>query len=203
MEKFSVITNLLRRIRGSNQVANKSDKQGSTLGDQRAEKYPIPKNEVTDLKKEVADLKKENKELTNQVDLKSNNFDTENRANRAEDKPRVVTFEITPAKYIFLPSPFDEKRFSVEDASSERKGTSLYCINLDASEKDGQLSILEDADFTNALNSPELFLAKACRYENVFDYNAIRVENVKKGSVYLEGNDWIVKEKIKVKFLKK
>ncbi len=160
--------------------------------------------EAENLKNRIKMPQIDNISSTKDLQNNSNSSNTENKEFEYTDKPpREVIFEINSTKYLFLPSPFDDKKFSVEDSSTERKSSSLFCITLGASEKEGKLHILEDADFSKALNSPDLFLAKACIYENSFDFNAISIENVKKGSVYLEGQDWIVKEKVKVKFLKR
>lgn len=118
-----------------------------------------------------------------------------------EEKPVNVTFEIPRIRKVFLPSPFDEKRFSIEDVSFDRSPSSLYYINLDSSERSGDIYILEDSDFTKALNSPAQFLEKVCVFENAFSNNATRIENVMKGTVVLDGDDWLVKEKIKIKFI--
>lgn len=118
-----------------------------------------------------------------------------------EEKPINVTFDIPKMRKVFLPSPFEEKRFSIEDVSFDRNQSSLYYIDLDSSEKSGDIYILEDSDFTKALNSPAQFLEKVCLFENAFSNSATRIENVMKGSVVLDGDDWLVKEKIKIKFI--
>lgn len=131
----------------------------------------------------------------------STNIDDKSMDYQEEEKPVNVTFDIPKVRKVFLPSPFEENRFSIEDVSFDRKQSSLYYIDLDKSEKSGNIYILEDSDFTKALNSPAQFLEKVCVFENAFSNNATRIENVVKGTVVLEGDDWLVKEKIKIKFI--
>lgn len=121
--------------------------------------------------------------------------------NKEEEKPINVSFDIPKMRKVFLPSPFEEKKFSIEDVSFDRNQSSLYYIDLDSSEKSGYIYILEDSDFTKALNSPAQFLEKVCLFENAFSNNATRIENVIKGTVVLDGDDWLVKEKIRIKFI--
>lgn len=118
-----------------------------------------------------------------------------------EEKPINVNFDIPKTRKVFLPSPFEEKRFSIEDVSFDRNQSSLYYIDLDSSGKSGDIYILEDSDFTKALNSPAQFLEKVCLFENAFSNNATRIENIVKGTVVLDGDDWLVKEKIRIKFI--
>jgi len=118
-----------------------------------------------------------------------------------DEKPTNVSIDIPKTRKVFLPSPFEEKRFSIEDVSFDRNQSSLYHIDLDSSEKSGDIYILEDSDFTKALNSPAQFLEKVCLFENAFSNNATRIENVAKGTVVLDGDDWLVKEKIRIKFI--
>lgn len=118
-----------------------------------------------------------------------------------DEEPINVSFDIPQTRKVFLPSPFEEKRFSIEDVSFDRNQSSLYYIDLDSSEKSGYIYILEDSDFTKALNSPAQFLEKVCLFENAFSNNATRIENVVKGTIVLDGDDWLVKEKIRIKFI--
>lgn len=118
-----------------------------------------------------------------------------------EEKPKTKNWEIKKEEEIFLPSPFEDKRFTIEDVSKERTISSLYKIVLNDNGVTGKLLLLEDADFTRALNSPDHYLEKACSYENVFNPNAKGIDVVNSGSVKLENQDWYVTEKIKIKFI--
>lgn len=169
--------------------------------------------EIRDLKREKQNLKKQiqnsKKPKEANTDVKTGSSSKESietneplhKIIKEEEKPINVTFDIPKMKKVFLPSPFDEKRFSIEDVSFDRNSSSLYYIDLDSSERSGDIYILEDSDFTKALNSPAQFLEKVCVFENAFSNSATRIENVMKGTVVLDGDDWLVKEKIKIKFI--
>ncbi|GAA3777968.1 hypothetical protein GCM10022271_07760 [Corallibacter vietnamensis] len=118
-----------------------------------------------------------------------------------DEKPQTVDFEIPKPIAIYLPSPFENNRFSIEDVSNEQMPTSLYQIILDASNTTGKLLIIENADFTRALNSPDHYLEKACIYENAFSPNANGINIVEPGKVKLENQDWLITQKIKIKFI--
>lgn len=118
-----------------------------------------------------------------------------------DEKPHIVEFEMTKLENIYLPSPFENNRFSIEDISSEQTSSSLYQIILDSTNTSGKLLILENADFTRALNSPDLFLEKACLYENAFNPTANGIIVVEPGKVKLDNQDWLITEKIKIKFI--
>lgn len=169
--------------------------------------------EIKDLKREKENLKKQilnsKKQKKANTDVKTGSSIKESletnkplhKIIEEEEKPINVTFDIPKMRKAFLPSPFDEKRFSIEDVSFDRNQSSLYYIDLDLSERSGDIYILEDSDFTKALNSPAQFLEKVCVFENAFSNSATRIENVMKGTVVLDGDDWLVKEKIKIKFI--
>ncbi|WP_407264893.1 hypothetical protein R5N98_12565 [Tenacibaculum maritimum] len=140
-------------------------------------------------------------QITNEPKSVSNIDNNAKYSQEEEEKPLNVTFDIPKVRKVFLPSPFDEKRFSIEDVSFDRNQSSLYYIDLDLSEKSGNIYILEDSDFTKALNSPAQFLEKVCLFENAFSNNATGIENIIKGTVVLDGDDWLVKEKIRIKFI--
>lgn len=121
-----------------------------------------------------------------------------------DEKSTAIELNIEKPKSIYLPSPFDYNKFSVEDASNTKKNDSLYRIKLDDnSGQTGEIQILEDADFEKALNSPGQFLEPVCDYENLYINTVKRIENSKnnKGKVKREGDDWIVTERILIKFI--
>lgn len=118
-----------------------------------------------------------------------------------DEKPQTFDLKINQPNTIYLPSPFEDNRFSIEDVSTEQTTSSLYQIILDASNTTGKLFIIENADFTRALNSPDHYLEKACIYENAFNPHANGVQIVEPGKVKLENQDWLILQKIKVKFI--
>ncbi|MCH4552209.1 hypothetical protein [Aestuariibaculum lutulentum] len=118
-----------------------------------------------------------------------------------DDVINTYEFKNIKPKSVYLPSPFEEKRFSAEDVSDEIKTSSLYEIILDSSNITGQLTLIKGADFTKALNSPDHYLEKACVFENAFNSNAKGINVIHPGKVKLEDQDWVITEKIKIEYL--
>jgi len=54
---------------------------------------------------------------------------------------------------------------------------------------------------SRALNSPNLYLETVCDYENQYNTLSKGIKVINKGEVSLEGEDWVVKKKIKIKFI--
>lgn len=118
-----------------------------------------------------------------------------------EEGPVVQNFKIEKPEVLFLPSPFEDRKFSTEDVSKERTPFSLYKIKLNPSKVFGDLTFLEDADLSRALNSPDHYLEKACVYVNAFNIESKGIEVVEAGEVKLENDDWFIVQKVKIKFI--
>jgi hypothetical protein len=118
-------------------------------------------------------------------------------------KPIIVEFKDPEIKnnFIYFPSPFEERRFAIEDASPVEKPTSLYVANVNKNTNKGDISLIETADLSRALNSPNIYLETVCEYENAYNSEAKGIKVVEDGEVILDGEDWVVKSKIKIKFI--
>ena len=102
---------------------------------------------------------------------------------------------------IYLSSPFQNLTFANEEASKEKNSDSLYLVEFDKQMQTGELSVIMDADFSRALNSPDSYLERACTYDNVYFNNARAVQVTEKGEIKLDGNDWNVTKKVRIKFI--
>ena len=102
---------------------------------------------------------------------------------------------------IYLSSPFQNLTFADEDASKEKTLDSLYLVEFDKQMQTGELSVIMSADFSRALNSPDSYLERACTYDNVYFNNARAVQVTEKGEIKLDGNDWNVTKKVRIKFI--
>lgn len=120
-----------------------------------------------------------------------------------DEKSKTINLEISKKSNVilYLPVPFKERRFAKEDASESKKSTSLYIVEVSEEKNEGIISLVESADLSRALNSPNIYLETVCDYENVYSPEAKGIKVVKKGKVVLEGQDWVVKNKIKIKFI--
>ncbi|MBG7613168.1 hypothetical protein IU405_13015 [Polaribacter sp. BAL334] len=119
-----------------------------------------------------------------------------------DEKPIIINLDIlkTSKTLIYLPVPFKERRFAKEDESESKKTTSLYIVEVSKDKNEGIISLIESADLSRALNSPNIYLETVCDYENVYSPDAKGIKVVEKGKVVLEGQDWVVKKKIRIKF---
>ena len=63
------------------------------------------------------------------------------------------------------------------------------------------ITLIETADLSRALNSPNTFLETVCDYENPYNPLAKGIKVMSDGEVCLEGQDWVVKKKIRIKFI--
>lgn len=120
-----------------------------------------------------------------------------------DEKSKTINLEISKKSNVilYLPVPFKERRFAKEDASESKKSTSLYIVEVSEEKNEGIISLVESADLSRALNSPNIYLETVCDYENVYSPEAKGIKVVEKGKVVLEGQDWVVKKKIKIKFI--
>ncbi|SFU53262.1 hypothetical protein SAMN05216480_10680 [Pustulibacterium marinum] len=159
--------------------------------------------ENEDLKKKLETVEKHVKEEANKPQENSNTGKPKevDTPLYPDEKPNVVEFKQISKEKIYLPSPFEELRFSVEDSKKERNETSLYVIELDSEENSGAIKILEDANFKVALNSPKKYLELVCIAENAHDIKANGIVNCKPGKVILEAQDWVVTDKIHIKYV--
>lgn len=173
-------------------------------------------------KSENKTLKEKNKNLINEINqLKTKKTSTVEKNNLVrnrktqvekslefqqpieEAKPITVVFENSEIKkkFIYFPSPFEERRFAIEDASEIEKPTSLYVVKVDDNVNRGSISLIGTADLSRALNSPNIYLETVCEYENAYNSEAKGINVIEEGEVVFEGEDWVVKSKIKIKFI--
>ena len=174
----------------------------------------ISQNEIRNLKDENFRLK-EDLEKIHEKEHKGNTIpDKETPISDAistpsvESIPEIIseTTELEVSKQhlteiIYLSSPFQNLTFANEEASKEKNSDSLYLVEFDKQMQTGELSVIMDADFSRALNSPDSYLERACTYDNVYFNNARAVQVTEKGEIKLDGNDWNVTKKVRIKFI--
>lgn len=102
---------------------------------------------------------------------------------------------------IFLSSPFQNLTFANEDASKGKTSNSLYQVDFNEQMQTGGLTVLVDADLSKALNSPDTYLETACTYDNEYSNNARAIKVIESGEIKLDGEDWIVTKKVRIKFI--
>ncbi|MGJ8744903.1 hypothetical protein [Polaribacter sp.] len=159
------------------------------------------------LNSRIQSLEKQNQELLNDLNVTKNNLEINRNEKPVEDKKsltrnlNVTKRQQTLTKLIYFPSPFDTDRFATEDVSESQVSFSLYVAEIDVNTNQGAISLIETADLSRALNSPNTFLEPVCNYENAYSSSAREIKVIAEGEVVLEGDDWVVKSKIRIKFI--
>jgi hypothetical protein len=166
----------------------------------------LSENAIKSLKSQVELLQKENSNLKLQLNTKNDlvTGDSEKPKEDIKSVPIDLTnskIKQTSIKLIYFPSPFEENRFANEDVSETEKPFSLYVAEIDKNTNRGNISLLETADLSRALNSPNTFLETVCNYENAYYSAAKAIKVIEDGQVALIGDDWVVSSKIKIKFI--
>lgn len=162
---------------------------------------------IENLKRKIQALEKENTELSNRVILDNRNSKIDNNEKPIEDKKSVPLELSIPKNYqsktklIYFPSPFENNRFANEDLSETQVPFSLYVAEIEGNTNRGSIRLLETANLSRALNSPNTFLEPVCNYENAYSSSSKEIKVIAEGYVVLEGEDWVVKTKIKIKFI--
>jgi len=164
-------------------------------------------NTIKSLENTIESLQKENSNLKNQQYIYKHQSETDEIKYSVEsEKATVVEFEVSDyqegnRKLIYFPSPFENNRFANEDVSETEKPSSLYIAEINKNTNRGIISLIETADLSRALNSPNTYLETVCNFENAYNSSVKGIKVVKDGEVVLEGEDWIVKPKIRIKFI--
>jgi hypothetical protein len=163
--------------------------------------------EIDSLKSKIKLLEETNSDLMNQPKSNKNNLEVQETKKSMEDIKSIPIDLTTPkvqqtiTKRIYFPSPFENDRFANEEASETEKPISLYVAEIDKNTNRGRISLIETADLSRALNSPNTFLEMVCNYENAYSSSAKEIKVIEEGKVALVGEDWIVNPKIRIKFI--
>ena len=189
------------KIRIQNNSKGTSNGEITTLKQQlrRKEQELISKNnEIDNLKGEINQLEK--------AHSISKNYSS--NPSSSEKIPKIISettdLEVSnqhSTEIIYLSLPFQNLTFANEEASKEKNSDSLYLVEFDKQMQTGELSVIMDADFSRALNSPDSYLERACTYDNVYFNDARAVQVTEKGEIKLDGNDWNVTKKVRIKFI--
>ncbi|NIJ45135.1 hypothetical protein FHR24_001574 [Wenyingzhuangia heitensis] len=178
------------------------------------------KLEITDIKEKLRKIKKElelrnfrPREPRSKQILKEESVLVKNETPKIQEvaKDDVIseTIELNVSSksidntrtVIYLPGPFEDSKFAVEEAKDIKKENTLYKITLENKTATiGVLEILSDVDFSRALSSSKQYLETACSYKNAFSISSKKIKQVEPGKVELRGTDWVVLNKIKIEF---
>jgi len=157
-------------------------------------------NTIKSLHKEISNLRNQQNTYKHQSETDEVKYSVES------EKATVVELEVSDyqegsRRLVYFPSPFENNRFANEDVSETEKPSSLYIAEINKNTNRGIISLIETADLSRALNSPNTYLETVCDFENAYNSSVKGIKVIKDGEVVLEGEDWIVKPKIRIKFI--
>lgn len=103
----------------------------------------------------------------------------------------------------FFEGPYEEGKFSVESGADERKFRYLYKIEYNYSDPaTGKLHLEPTQVELDILkNYSDNILKPACIYINAFHSGLTEIIQLKPGKVIRQGDDWVVEEKVQIKFI--
>jgi hypothetical protein len=192
----------IKRIRKERDRSKSSRKKNLYILTQTQQELFSKNNEIENLKGRLVKIE--------DPDRISDNYSSNSPSNERipEILPEIIseTIELEVSKQhlteiIYLSSPFQNLTFANEDASKEKTLNSLYLVEFDKHMQTGELSVMVDADLSRALNSPDSYLETACTYDNEYFNNARAIQVTEKGEIKLDGDDWNVTKKVKIKFI--
>ena len=192
----------IKRIRKERDRSKSSRKKNLYILTQTQQELFSKNNEIDNLKGRLVKIE--------DPDRISDNYSSNSPSNERipEILPEIIseTIELEVSKQhlteiIYLSSPFQNLTFANEDASKEKTLNSLYLVEFDKHMQTGELSVMVDADLSRALNSPDSYLETACTYDNEYFNNARAIQVTEKGEIKLDGDDWNVTKKVKIKFI--
>ena len=103
---------------------------------------------------------------------------------------------------IYLPFPYEDSKFYAGDQSNTPTKDSFYKVILDNTLQLGELSVISSNALINtAFNSHDMFLKSVCEYSNALESLHNDISTITPGKVRLEGDEWVVTQKVKIKFI--
>lgn len=103
---------------------------------------------------------------------------------------------------LFFDGPYDDRLFSETNAAPEKRHRYVYRIEYAIAEPSiGKLHLEPTTDEYDILRSySDTVLKPACAFDNAFNTSFHNISQLAPGTVHKQGNDWYVKEKVKIRF---
>jgi len=195
---------------------NHFEKQGSGMPNSRSK--PVD-DENKSLKRQIEKLEAECRKLGLQLDnylVKDSSKDETRKNNELpvhEEKPRQVEFDIvnklpglTHTKeslaVLYFPNPNLDGEFkNSEGSNSFIEGASIYKFSLKSS-TEAYFEFCEDRSAVSmALNHRNESILAVAQEANAYNSGATKIASDQRGEAVLEGANWIVKNKAKIKYI--
>lgn len=100
----------------------------------------------------------------------------------------------------FISAPVFDMKFLTAEMQEDEKNEPYYRFE-GKEEGTFQINISGNIDYEVLFNSPDLYLRNAAEYENSLKADHVRIENISRGKYQIKGDDIIVLQKAKIKFV--
>jgi len=120
-----------------------------------------------------------------------------------EESTYVPDVKSTPrSTSLFFDGPYDDRLFSDINAASEKRFRYVYRIEYGIAEPSVGKLYLEPttAEYDILRSFSDTVLKPACNFDNAFYSSFSSINQLSPGIVHKQGNDWVVKEKVRIKF---
>lgn len=192
-----------------------------------AKRLPFEVNELESTirrkEDEIQSLSEKNKKLKTELELLTDGQAQYQKVNRVQEihpaslaavitptiaeaklEPVVIALEAPKPTIIsyYFQGPYEECKFFAESGSDEKKFRYLYRIEtIENDSAFGKLYLEPSSVELDILrNYSDTILKPACEYTNGFHSSFGNVSMISPGRVVRQGDDWIVKEKVQIKF---
>jgi hypothetical protein len=157
---------------------------------------------ITDLQQKLENIRLTAPQALS-IPVKEDTVDYEWKNNDVKDTStgtNQINQPVKPSNFFFISAPVSDLKFSISEKQTEEKNEPYY--RFEGEEKGSfQLNTNGKIDFEVLLNSPDLYLRSAAEYANNPKSDHVRIENVTAGKFEVRGNDIIVLQKTKIKFV--
>lgn len=152
--------------------------------------------ELAVLKAKIKQLESEKKELVEET-IELGEKLPENQIQVSAEQPKAENL-----KRLFFSIPNENGCFQIYNGSDTDDGQRHYLIEYRTDEKQGEISFVSGPRDPKAIHRFESFLQPVCDIENISTMeHASRIVQIKKGSVLLKDDTWVIDnaKKIKIK----
>jgi hypothetical protein len=168
-------------------------------------------SKINQLEATIANLEVTVNKLHSKLKLGELNAAPYNKPHDASLAPESVTEKTQEAKSLkptprnnslFFDGPYDDRFFSETNAAQEKRFRYVYRIEYAVAEPSvGKLYLEPTTEEYDILRSySDTVLKPACAFDNAFYTGFHNISQLAPGTVQKQGNDWYVKEKVKIRF---
>jgi hypothetical protein len=142
----------------------------------------------------------ENLDKKNKKEDISKSFDRKNRANNY-DLDNSNRVDSKPNKTLFFSVPSQDGEFEHRKGQEEYEDRKLYKIIYQEGKSDGKIEYISGELDGHAINHKDSMLKPVCNIKETVEQNPTRIKMLKPGKVRLNGNEWVIQDKLKIEII--